>query len=174
VVAAHGGSASGARVEEVPGWRRLINAWGPGLGVRAKGTARAGVGLGGGGAWLSPARTRLAGGDDERAPAVSDRGRGLGGGAGWRRWAGWAGDASWAGRRFARQAVQTGRKAKRAAAGVGRPRLLRAGLEWLLARVGPQRELQRLGYWAGLSRVDSLGIRGLGIERDSNQMEFKL
>jgi hypothetical protein len=49
------------------------------------GTVRAGVGLSGGGAWPSPARTRLAGGDDTRAPAVSDRGRDSGGGAGRRR-----------------------------------------------------------------------------------------
>jgi hypothetical protein len=48
VAATHRSSATRTWVGVIPRWRRLIKARGPGLGVRAKGTARDGVGLGGG------------------------------------------------------------------------------------------------------------------------------
>jgi hypothetical protein len=148
VAAAHWGLASGARVEEVRGWRRLIKAWGPGLGVWAKGTARAEVGLGSGDAWPSPAQTRLVGGDDERAPAVSDRGRGSGGGAGWRQWAGWARNASWAGRRFARAGGANGLKGQ---AGRGR--------SWATAAAGCWAGVAACAGWAA-ARATAAGLLG--------------
>jgi hypothetical protein len=63
------GLASGARVEEVPGWRRLIKAWGGPLACGPRTGRRAPVGLGR--RRRSPGRGRLELGDDKRVPRVS-------------------------------------------------------------------------------------------------------